>query len=451
MSDIVAEPPPPRLSPPLWHELWRQTRQLAQGFRQRDSLAQNVLWLYVVQLSTYLLPVISLTYLARVFSVETFGLVAYAQAFAANFALLTEYGFNLSATREIAAHREDPKELSRIFSEVMVAKVMLLAVGLVIFTISVLAVPRFAAHKLLLLTAFTITVGYLLFPVWLFQGLQLMKQVAFRDLLAKLVVVLLLVAFVHGDEDILWATSAPAAALMVAGLLGLRQVYRITPVRFVSTSWDGVRRQLAVGWPMFLSSALGSLLLSTGILVVGWQSLEEVGYFNAAFRIASLVRMINIPLQTVLFSHISHKAAQSEAEAVRFVQKYRVLLSLPFLAASALMAATLPWMIPFFFGHRYDMSRLPMAILSFSAFAQAWSFLYSTYFMLPCGYDRQWFRIVVLASTASLLLALASLYLWRGSIALSCYAVISDLLVAVGCRQFYLTRARTLQSSATVS
>ena len=63
-------------------ESYTQIRNLARGFGQRDSLAQSVLWLYVVQASTYLLPVISLTYLARVLSVETFGLIGYAQAFA---------------------------------------------------------------------------------------------------------------------------------------------------------------------------------------------------------------------------------------------------------------------------------------------------------------------------------------------------------------------------------
>ena len=424
-------------------ESYSQIRDLARGFGQRDSLAQSVLWLYVVQASTYLLPVISLTYLARILSVETFGLIAYAQAFAGNFALLTEYGFNMTATREVAAHRDDPAALSRIFSGVMAAKVFLLCVSLIIFTLSLFINDRLAAHKPVLLVSFTITLGYLLFPIWLFQGLQLMKQVAFRDLLAKGLVILILVLLVHGDGDVLWAVFAPAAGLILSGIMGLLNVRRLTAVRFTMPPIDEVRRQLAVGWPMFIGSAVGPIMLSMGILVVGAQSMEEVGYFNVAFRVAVVARMVNGPLSTVLFSHLSHKAASSEAEAREFVRKYARLLSLPFFIVSVLLAVTIPWMIPVIFGPRYAMAILPMAVLSFTVFTQAWSAVYSTYFMLPCGYDRQWLWIIGCMTVASML----ALIYWRGSY----YWVFGDLSVALACRQFYRMRARRAAAAGELS
>ena len=432
-------------------ESYSQIRTLARGFGQRDSLAQSVLWLYVVQASTYLLPVISLTYLARVLSVETFGLIAYAQAFAGNFALLTEYGFNMTATREVAAQRDDSAALSRIFSGVMAAKSFLLGVSLIIFTLSLFVNERLAAHKSVLLVSFTITLGYLLFPIWLFQGLQLMKQVAFRDLLAKGVVILILVSMVHSDRDILWAAFAPAAGLILAGIMGLLSVRRLTAVRFTPPPMDEIRRQLVVGWPMFIGSSVGSIMLSMGILVVGARSMEEVGYFNVAFRIAVVARMVNGPLSTVLFSHLSHKAARSEAEAREFVRKYARLLSLPFLFVSVLLALTIPWMIPICFGPRYAMSILPMAILSFTAFTQAWSAVYSTYFMLPCGYDRQWLWIIGCTTVAGIIIAPMALIFWRGSVVLSYYWVLGDLTVALACRQFYLMRARRAAAETGIS
>ena len=171
-------------------------------------------------------------------------------------------------------------------------------------------------------------------------------------------------------------------------------------------------------------------MLSMGILLVGAKSMEEVGYFNVAFRMATVARMVNVPLSTVLFSHLSHKAASSEAEAREFVRKYARLLSLPFFLVSVLLAVTIPWMIPVIFGPRYAMSILPMAILSFSAFTQAWSAVYSTYFMLPCGYDRQWLWIIGCATVASMILVPLALIYWRGSY----YWVIGDLSVALACR-----------------
>ena len=53
-------------------------------------------------------PLSSLPYLSHVLSVEKFGLVAFAQTFVWYFLTLTEYGFNLTATRAVAQAREAP-------------------------------------------------------------------------------------------------------------------------------------------------------------------------------------------------------------------------------------------------------------------------------------------------------------------------------------------------------
>ena len=136
---------------------------------------RNVLLLYLVQFSSYVMPVITLPYLSRVLSPEKFGLIAYAQAFMWYFITLTDYGFNLSATRQIAVHQEDTEEVSRIFSTVMVCKVLLTLLGLTILMTTVLAIPKLRPDWLLFLLAFLSVVGNCLFPLWLFQGLQ--KQI----------------------------------------------------------------------------------------------------------------------------------------------------------------------------------------------------------------------------------------------------------------------------------
>ena len=88
----------------------------------RRKLLGNMFWLYSLQGLNYFIPFAVLPYLVRVLGVERYGLVSFAQAFAQYFVILTDYGFNLSATKQIARLRSDPERVSSLFWSVMVIK-----------------------------------------------------------------------------------------------------------------------------------------------------------------------------------------------------------------------------------------------------------------------------------------------------------------------------------------
>src|SRR5947209_4740500 len=94
-----------------------------------NRLVKNAAALFIVQMSAYAAPLIVLPYLSRVLSVEHFGLIQFATAFNFYFITLVEYGFNLSATRRIAIHRDNPQKVSRIVASVYAAKFLLTVLG----------------------------------------------------------------------------------------------------------------------------------------------------------------------------------------------------------------------------------------------------------------------------------------------------------------------------------
>ncbi len=75
-------------------------------------LLDNIVSLYLLQGLNYLIPLAVLPYLVRVLGMEAYGLVAVAQSFAQYFNILTDYGFNFSATRSIAQSKHEPEHSS---------------------------------------------------------------------------------------------------------------------------------------------------------------------------------------------------------------------------------------------------------------------------------------------------------------------------------------------------
>src|SRR5580704_2569057 len=107
------------------------------------KVLKNVTSLTWLQLVTYFFPIIILPYLFRVIGPEKFGLIAFAQAFVQYFMILTDYGFSVSATKEISLCHENKAKLCNVISAVMIIKTVLAFISLLILCLVVYFVPRF--------------------------------------------------------------------------------------------------------------------------------------------------------------------------------------------------------------------------------------------------------------------------------------------------------------------
>ena len=404
----------------------------------RHQVVKNALLLYGVQFSSYVFPLITLPYLSRVLNPDRFGLIAFAQSFVWYFVTLTEYGFNLTATRRIAVERDDPKAVTLIFNSVLAAKALLCGAGFVSMIAIMAAVPKLRQDWLLYIVCYLGVVGNLLFPLWLFQGLQKLEQVALRDFGAKLLALIAMFVFVHKESDYLIAAAIQAGALAMAGLIGLLAAPRLSSIRFAVPPWREVVARLREGAPVFLSMAAMSLYGSTNVFILGLVSNNtEVGHFSGAWRVIVALKMLVAPLVTTLYPHIARIAANSQADAVRFLRRYSVVLSAPFFAGGVALLASAPWLVPLLLGPKYRPSIALIQIMAFSPFLCSLGHCYSTYYMLAFGYDRQWTRIVLWGLVVNVAVLLPLFWLTPPAQAVAWTSTALDVYILVATYRFY--------------
>lgn len=169
--------------------------------RTRHSLLENTVMLYILQFSNMALGMLTQGYKMRVLGVELVGLLGAGQ-YAANFFLIfLDFGFLLSATAKISARREEKKELSRILTCVVAAKVLFTAISAAV--LGFLIVPSLSGpgEVLAYVFFFLSTVGVTMLPDYMYRGLEQMSAITIRAVLIKLVATGLVFLLVQKPED----------------------------------------------------------------------------------------------------------------------------------------------------------------------------------------------------------------------------------------------------------
>ena len=96
--------------------------------RSKDGkvLASNFAYLSLLQIASYIFPLISIPYLARVLGVDGLGKISFAAAIIIWIQTIADWGFDMTGARNVAQTRDDRKEVSKIFSDIFWSRIFLM-------------------------------------------------------------------------------------------------------------------------------------------------------------------------------------------------------------------------------------------------------------------------------------------------------------------------------------
>jgi polysaccharide transporter, PST family len=404
----------------------------------RSTVGRNALALYGIQAAQYILPWFTYPYLTRVLHPANWGRLLIAQAFIQLFVVVTEYGFNFTATQAVAIHRDDVFRLSKILSAVTVAKTLLMCLSAVAMLAITLLVPSLRAELPLYCITFLLVVGNVLFPVWLFQGLEQMQFITFRELLARLIGLMPTFLLVRQESDILWAAGVQSGSAAFAGLIGLFSMPRITKARFVRVTPAEVLDTFKDGWHVFLSTAAITIYTRGNTFILGLMAAPvAAGYYGSALRLVESGKGLVSPLSTAIFPHVTRMAHEDPPAAFAFLRRHAGRLMLPFVGISLMLLAGAPLLIRILNGPAYRPAVPLLMIMSPIPAIVAAGTVYATYYMLSLGYKRQWSNLIIQAGVVNFMVLIPLLFVLRPEYAMAITATATELYVLLGSWRFY--------------
>ncbi len=372
----------------------------------RQKLISNVAWLYALQGLNYVLPLAVLPYLVRVLGVERYGLLAFAQAFAQYFVILADYGFNLSATKQIARRRGNREDVSRLFWSVLFIKFVLMLFGCLVLFVILAAVPRFRADSAVYVIAYVAVPGSILFPLWLFQGMEQMRYISIVSGGARVLSAILLFIFVHHSSDYMLALAIQSGGVLLAGVAALWTALSNFDIDFCRPSRADISQALRDGWHLFVSSAATTLYANTGAFLVGMLAGNvQAGYFGAADKINRGIQGLLAPVTQAVYPHVSLLAAKSRDAALAFIRKSLIGIGLVSFLPSLLVFLFARSVALFVFGSITQDCVITLRWMAMLPFVIAVSSVFAIQTMIPMGFERQLSRVYVLAGLGSLALS----------------------------------------------
>jgi len=406
----------------------------------KKGLVKNVFSLGLVQIANYVFPFITVPIVSRIIGPDKFGVLSFASSFVTYFTILINFGFDLSATRAIAANRNNVEERNKIFNQVVLAKVLLFIVSIVLFSIALFTVPQLKDEKEVAVFSFLLCLSWVITPNWLYQGMQELSRVAMFNLVTKVIFTVIILLVVKEKSDYIWQPLAISIAQIIVGIYSFTYAIRRYNITLRKTQLLPVLQLLWKEKVIFFSMVVINLYTTTNVVLLGFlQSEEQVGFYSAGYRLIVIIQsLISIPLSQAMFPFIGSAFAQSRDRGLDVVRQMLPVVTVLTFGAAFILWLFGPLVIMVLYGHKFEPSIMVFRILAFVPVVISWSNIFGIQTMINLKMDKVFFRITAIGALSSIVLNF--LFVTRfGFVGTAMSWVLTEILIVL-CMYFVLAK-----------
>lgn len=291
-----------------------------------QTVKKNFIMNFILTAANFIFPIVTFPYVSRILLAEGTGKVAFAASIASYFSMIAALGIPTYGIRACARIRDDKDKLNKTVQELLIIHMSATSLALMFYFISVFIVPELYKEKtLMLINSLSIILN--VFGVnWLYQALEQYSYITYRSIFFKIISIILMFFFIHQKSDyIIYGGIAifANAGSNILNFIRLRKLINFKKVE--SYSFLVHIRPILV---FFAQSVAITVYTNLDTVMLGFmQSDIEVGYYNAAIKIKTILLSLVTSLGTVLLPRLSYCIQKNDkiqfqtliSKSIRFV------------------------------------------------------------------------------------------------------------------------------------
>lgn len=371
--------------------------------KEAKTVAGNFMWLSLLQVAGYVFPLITMPYLARVIGVEGFGKIAFASAIMVWIQTIADWGFNLTATRDVAQNRENPQKVSEIFSNVLWARCLLMVVSFIVLLILIVAIPQFKENSDVILVSFLMVPGHILFPDWFFQAVERMKYTTILNVIMKLIFTLAVFIFIKDKDDYILQPLFTSLGFVVSGAIALYIIINRWKVKLYKPNWENIKYTIKSTTDVFINHLAPNLYNSLSVVLLGFFGGGVAnGIYDGGNKFFAIICNLLNTITRAFYPFLSRRK-DFHSKFVKIV----VLIATFFSIITFILA---PWLVETMLSSEFSESIMVVRILSISLIFYVLSTAYGTCYLIINNREKVLRQSTIICSVIGFLIAIPLIY-----------------------------------------
>lgn len=261
-----------------------------------NQVLKNTIMLYIMNIAKLVLPLLTLPYLTRVFSVDTYGTATYVKSIMTYMQLIIDFGFILSATKDVVMAKGNLKKIGRITGNVIVGKLVLSLLSLFLLLLMSLFIPILRENILFTFLSFVPIVLTTFLLDFLFRGLEKMNVITFRFLIMKGISTALTFIFVKNDHDLLLIPLLDILGTVIA-IIWINSAIKKMGVHLSFGNYKEIGLNLQESFNYFLSNIATTAFSALNTVVIGIAlTKSDVAYWSIVMQVVNAVHALYDPI-----------------------------------------------------------------------------------------------------------------------------------------------------------
>lgn len=393
---------------------------------EKNSVKKNIFYQVAYQLLTVITPLLTSPHVSRVLGAEQLGLFSSTYSYVVYFMLLGKLGIDVYGTRVIAKITNFDL-IKRKFCEIYLIQLLFSIVSLFVYYSCISLFIHSEFEKSVAFLQGIWIIGTMLDVVWLFLALEKVKVTVLRNVVIKILSVLLVLTLVNSPDDlflyvlILTVSTVFSNLLLwpfVMDIIKKGKVKKFTPLEHL--------RDIFILFIPILAISVYHVMDKTMLGI--FSTASESGYYYSIDRLATIPFSIVLGINSVLLPRVTKLLNESPRQVLNFLLRTFELTWFIVIAISFGLLAIADIFVPIFFGEGFIEAVNLVYIFSPILIIRACGEFIANQYLFPTHQEIIYTHAVLVGAAVNIIISYP-LIVNFGAMGASIGALISEIIV----------------------